>query len=302
MAAKRSARGFTLIELLVVCAIIALLLSILVPVLWQIRSFVDAARCGNNMGQLARAMHLYSNAYNGCLPGNAYDKLPNGKSASWLEILKGDPGGTWDIKNQKIAGSLSKYVEPNVYQCPVYRSQTEIGGDQVLCHYAMPSIYAGMPTGVCAQGFYYSPYTSRTDGSKKWLRGAPILVEPLVRDNGSSPPSPLPSGIENSLGVWDSSTSGSTAGKWTTLPNGAFAGAAKLATRRHLTTTNVAFMDAHVDALSFADTDTEITASDIFIVVDASAQNKIHLGHKGAWKTDGTAGTVNWLDCPTDLP
>lgn len=61
-------RGFTLIELLVVVAIIALLLSILLPSLTAAREQAKTVLCLNNVRQLAVANHYYSSDYNGLLP------------------------------------------------------------------------------------------------------------------------------------------------------------------------------------------------------------------------------------------
>ncbi len=56
-------RGFTLIELLVVVAIIALLISILLPSLSKARGQARKALCAARMGQLAKAMLLYAGDY-----------------------------------------------------------------------------------------------------------------------------------------------------------------------------------------------------------------------------------------------
>ncbi|MEW6360421.1 MAG: prepilin-type N-terminal cleavage/methylation domain-containing protein [Planctomycetota bacterium] len=63
-----SKRGFTLVELLVVMAIIAVLASMLVPV---IRGVMDRARithCLNNLRQIGTALLMYSSDYQDALP------------------------------------------------------------------------------------------------------------------------------------------------------------------------------------------------------------------------------------------
>lgn len=56
------AKGFTLIELLVVVAIIALLISILLPSLSKAREVARMVRCEANLKQIGNAHHMYANA------------------------------------------------------------------------------------------------------------------------------------------------------------------------------------------------------------------------------------------------
>jgi len=60
--------GFTLIELLVVVAIIALLVSILVPSLNKARELAKSALCQSNLRSIGTAFHVYANDHNGTLP------------------------------------------------------------------------------------------------------------------------------------------------------------------------------------------------------------------------------------------
>jgi prepilin-type N-terminal cleavage/methylation domain-containing protein len=65
---KRGTAGFTLIELLVVIAIIAILAAILFPVFATAKKAAIRNQCVSNMGELGKALQMYTDASNGRLP------------------------------------------------------------------------------------------------------------------------------------------------------------------------------------------------------------------------------------------
>ncbi len=65
---SRSEHGFTLLELLTVIAILALLASLLFPVINTISYKTDLLRCTSNLRQLGTAAHSYANDHNNCFP------------------------------------------------------------------------------------------------------------------------------------------------------------------------------------------------------------------------------------------
>jgi prepilin-type N-terminal cleavage/methylation domain-containing protein/prepilin-type processing-associated H-X9-DG protein len=65
--------GFTLIELLVVVAIIAVLISMLLPALGQARESAKRVVCGSNLSQVSRAMLQYANDFNDMIPPFTYN-------------------------------------------------------------------------------------------------------------------------------------------------------------------------------------------------------------------------------------
>lgn len=64
----RRRRGFTLVELLVVLAIIATLLSLLLPAVQNVRESARSTECRNHLHQIAIAVHHYADVHRGKMP------------------------------------------------------------------------------------------------------------------------------------------------------------------------------------------------------------------------------------------
>jgi prepilin-type N-terminal cleavage/methylation domain-containing protein len=120
-------RAFTLIELLVVVAIIALLISILLPSLAMAKEQARVAVCESNVRQLCIAFNYYMYDYNGYLPGSTLDVDLSGgpnwppyplgrKTYDWL----GSWWGYGDKTHIPFSGTIYKYVSDQewIYRCP----------------------------------------------------------------------------------------------------------------------------------------------------------------------------------------
>ncbi len=118
-AGKTTRAGFTLVELLVVVAIIALLVSILLPALGQARESARRILCSTRLRSCGMYMHLYAN--------NNRDFFPKRNQDFELRYLKYDPyylALTEPMENLKIlvcpaydkAGS--DWYQRDVSYCP----------------------------------------------------------------------------------------------------------------------------------------------------------------------------------------
>jgi len=101
--------AFTLIELLVVVAIIALLVSILLPSLSKARQQAKAAVCGARLQQFGLAAELYANQFGAYPPTDPYPEFPPNTSN------RGDPGRHWDPPHGYLA-IYEMQVNPSVGQ------------------------------------------------------------------------------------------------------------------------------------------------------------------------------------------
>lgn len=86
MSAPRTCRrnGFTLIELLVVVAIIALLISILLPSLARAREQAKSTKCLANLSQMGKAIIMYSTTERGILPGRLHPAVYKTQTVEYL--------------------------------------------------------------------------------------------------------------------------------------------------------------------------------------------------------------------------
>lgn len=114
--AARKRRAFTLVELLVVVGIIAVLISIALPVLSKVRKGANKTQCMNNVRQLLMATQLYVQTFEGDLPH------PNaGGAIGWL--YRGAPTVSTDpVENAKRVSFGLLYPYHNslgAYRCPV---------------------------------------------------------------------------------------------------------------------------------------------------------------------------------------
>ena len=97
---KRYHKGFTLIELMVVIAIIAILAGLLLPALAKSKSKAIQINCLSNMKQMGVGLLLYSEDFNGQLPGNFHHN--SNPDFTWTDALSPYLG---DVDSIRLCGA-----------------------------------------------------------------------------------------------------------------------------------------------------------------------------------------------------
>jgi len=108
-------QAFTLIELLVVVAIIAVLVSILLPALNAARDQAKLTICASNLKQLHMAVWGYVQDYGDCLP-------PSGVTRAWVEV---HPRWNDALRPYVSGGDAAQFYygsgrqDPLIFRCPL---------------------------------------------------------------------------------------------------------------------------------------------------------------------------------------
>jgi prepilin-type N-terminal cleavage/methylation domain-containing protein/prepilin-type processing-associated H-X9-DG protein len=146
-------QGFTLIEVLVVVALIALLLSILLPSLSGAKKRAQAVACMNNLKQFGFAVQVYGHEYKGFLPGEG---LADGDTAA-------NPVGPWDdpsfwanvlptIISRKTLAGYCKMQE--VHMAGGTRLPRSGDSSLFVCPSASPAAFGQTPAEVNSDGYF----------------------------------------------------------------------------------------------------------------------------------------------------
>lgn len=167
--------AFTLIELLVVVAIIALLISILLPSLARAREQAKNTICMSNLKQCMTAFTLYAqDDVKSQIPGSYYEGLSS--NLDWCgrnnTIYLNAPQGRY--KTPFETSVLFKYFAEvdRVFECPSLKRQANQWFD-----YTLPIRFAGARIDKTPPKLKYFEDPARTQFTERWMQGLPIMVE-----------------------------------------------------------------------------------------------------------------------------
>ena len=145
---------FTLIELLVVIAIIAVLASLLLPVLNRVREQAKLAACASNQRQVYAALSLYSTDQDGQYPSTHAQPNTNPNSVYSPTDLYFSHGASVGPMQLGLLYSAGFLETPGVFYCP-----GELRGPHEQ------ATYEPWPTpqwGYVRTAYYYNPYSTAT--------------------------------------------------------------------------------------------------------------------------------------------
>ncbi len=115
-------KGFTLVELLVVVAIIALLVSILLPALGQARYQTKLVLCATRQRTILQAINSYSSEYGKLPPTNQCCWENARKTDIWYTIpnrVKYKYGSSFEMNGGSVIKTLGEYMESAAnFTCP----------------------------------------------------------------------------------------------------------------------------------------------------------------------------------------
>ena len=161
-------QGFTLIELLCVIAIIAILSSLLMPELQQVRNSAMATQCSANLRQFGVAVNLYLSEHNNTFPYIQPTQAVSGSDAT--VVYANQPDILPQV--QTILQAFSPYgATDKLLQCP-----TDLlnGGNSNYAQYGTSYMWSPIVDGDSAS----SPTLARAGG----LRAAQLSRLRLFKD------------------------------------------------------------------------------------------------------------------------
>jgi prepilin-type N-terminal cleavage/methylation domain-containing protein len=186
-------RGFTLIELLTVIAIIAILISLLLPAVQQAREAARRTSCRNNLKQIGLALHNYHEAHK-CFPfgqggsGGKYSAIS--QVLSYLEQKNVYDAINFNLDVTDPANGFPRGVEMAVLRCPSDSDNTQPASGAAINYYGNKgsSIYWGATD---QNGVFFKSSCVRIRDIKDGTTQTAAFSERVLTDGSNGTVSPI---------------------------------------------------------------------------------------------------------------
>lgn len=200
---QRCGAGFTLMELLAVVAIVALIVTIFVPLIMNAIEKARQVKCKSNLRTIGMAMISFADDHDGRLPGSYGEGLGDSNDPEWggesymgREVVNDgsssgvDPG--WDEY-----GAILEYLPVSKGDAgKIYRCQSHKKGGNGMFDYTMLESLGGVMLGrIPTRAVIY-----RGKEDRRRQVGTPLVIEEISVQEGSSI-DPGFSGPDR-MGVW----------------------------------------------------------------------------------------------------
>ena len=142
------AKGFTIVEMMVSLSIIALMITLLVPLLGRTREAAHRLMCANNLRQIGMGLSLYGSTHADRLPSTVFARGDDPKPQEMISLTTGTPEdedeqADWDGLGWLIGDARMFVDSPMVLFCPSHRGnhRPEFAAKDLASHNVFERIF-----------------------------------------------------------------------------------------------------------------------------------------------------------------
>lgn len=140
--------GFTIVELMVSLSIIALMITLMVPLLGRTREAANRLICAGNLRQVGVGLSLYGSNHSDRLPSTVHARGEQPRPQEMISLTTGTPAdpeqqADWDGLGWLIGDARMFVDSPNVLFCPSHRGnhRPEFAAKDLASHNVFERIY-----------------------------------------------------------------------------------------------------------------------------------------------------------------